>query len=180
MSVIGKEMRIDGNCFTTGQLRLEGQVAGDVTAGGIELTGTGAVDGDLAAPAGDQQARFIVGGRVAGSVKARYVEVRQGGSILGGLVAEEAVIQGSVEGSVVASKRLALDETAVVEGDVLTKRLSLKEGGQVNGNIRMGEEAATSTKPVERTTLDSEPRATPDLPREAIAHERGGVLKATA
>ena len=59
----------------------------------------------------------------------------------GGVVADEAVIHGQVHGGILARNRLALEETAEVEGDVHARRLALKEGGQVNGNIHMGDRA---------------------------------------
>ncbi len=40
-----------------------------------------------------------------------------------------------------ARNRLVLEDTADVEGDVRARRLALKEGGQVNGTIWMGERA---------------------------------------
>jgi len=73
-------------------------------------------------------------------VRAGRVEIRKGGSVSGGVVANEAVVQGKVRGGVQARTRLALDESAEVEGDVLAKRLALKEGGKVNGTIRMGDD----------------------------------------
>jgi cytoskeletal protein CcmA (bactofilin family) len=51
------------------------------------------------------------------------------------------VVHGQVHGGILARQRLALEETAEVEGDVHARLLSLKEGGQVNGNINMGERA---------------------------------------
>ena len=51
------------------------------------------------------------------------------------------VVHGQVHGGILARQRLVLEETAEVEGDVHARLLSLKEGGQVNGNINMGERA---------------------------------------
>jgi cytoskeletal protein CcmA (bactofilin family) len=62
----------------------------------------------------------------------------------GGVVADEAVIHGRVHGGVQARTRLALEESAEVEGDVLARRLALKEGGRVNGNIRMGDDVVAA------------------------------------
>jgi cytoskeletal protein CcmA (bactofilin family) len=139
-SIISGDMSIRGECETPGQVRIEGRVAGTVTAGGVELAPSGKVQGDVVARSEGQRGHpFIIGGSVTGSVRAGRVEVRRGGSVSGGVVADEAVIQGRVYGGVQARTRLALARSAEVEGDVLARRLSLEEGGQVNGTIRMGD-----------------------------------------
>jgi cytoskeletal protein CcmA (bactofilin family) len=142
LSIIAKEMRIVGDCATSGRLRIDGSISGNVQARGLELTRSGSVSGDLSTPDdADGGVAFVIQGRVEGTVRARQVEVRQDGVVLGGVIADEAVIQGRVEGGIVARKRLALEETAVVEGDVRAVRLALKEGGEVNGTILVGERA---------------------------------------
>ncbi len=142
LSVISKGTRIKGNCEADGQLLIEGKITGNVTAQGIELAVSCSVDGDLIAtgkPTSEQV--FIIRGLVTGAVQAAQVQVPLGGKVHGGVVADEAVIHGQVHGGILARKRLALEETAEVEGDVHARRLALKEGGQVNGNIHMGDRA---------------------------------------
>ncbi len=142
LSVISKDMHIEGNCETDGQLRIDGKISGNVTAHGVELAASGSVDGDvIAAEDAKSPQVFIIHGLVTGAVHAAQVEVRLGGRVHGGVVADEAIIHGQVHGGILARKRLALEETAEVEGDVHARRLALKEGGQVNGNISMGARA---------------------------------------
>lgn len=145
ISVISKEMRITGDCVVEGQIRIEGQIIGNVRAGGLELARSGSVKGDLAAMNGAGSEPFAIAGKVDGRVHASRVDVGPSGTILGGVEADEAQVRGRVEGGIVARKRLVLEETAVVEGDVRATTLALKEGGQVNGTIVMGERATTST-----------------------------------
>ena len=142
LSVISKDMHIQGNCRTDGQLLIEGKISGNVTAQGVELAASGSVDGDVIAADKAKAAEvFMISGLVTGAVHAAQVEVRPSGKVHGGVVADEAVIHGQVHGGVLARNRLALEETAEVEDDVHARRLALKEGGQVNGNISMGERA---------------------------------------
>lgn len=141
-SLISKQMHVRGDCIVDGRIRIEGRVSGNVQAGGLELAESGSVEGDLSAAmekAGSEA--FVIAGRVDGAVRAPRVEVSAGGSVLQGVEAEEAHIRGRVEGGVLARRRLILEETAVVEGDVRARTLALKEGGQVNGTIVMGERA---------------------------------------
>lgn len=141
LSVISSDMSIEGRLETRGQVRIEGRVSGDISATGVELAPGGKVEGDVIARESMSNGKtFVIGGDVSGAVRAGRVEVRRGGSVRGGVVADEAVIQGRVQGGVQARTRLALEESAEVEGDVLARRLALKEGGRVNGNIRMGDD----------------------------------------
>jgi len=143
-SVVSKDMRITGNCSTEGLLRIHGRITGDVTARALELTSTGSIEGDVAASEGsDANDVFIIDGSVTGTVRATRVEVRRGGAVMGGVVADEVVVRGRVQGGILARIRLVLEETAVVEGDVRARRLALKEGGEINGTIWMGERATT-------------------------------------
>lgn len=153
LSVISSGMRVEGNCTTHGYVRIEGAVVGNVVAAGVELAQSGSVDGDIHLIEGADVGRaFLIGGRVNGTVRATHVEVQKSGHVDNGVVADEAVIQGHVRGGVLARKRLALEESAIVEGDVRADRLSLKEGGRVNGTIRMGEltekDALPSARPI--------------------------------
>ena len=141
LSVISKEMHLKGNCETDGHLLIEGKISGNVTAHGVELAASGSVEGDIiAAEKAKSDQVFIIRGFVTGAVHAPQVEVLRG-KVHGGVVADEAVIHGQVHGGVLARNRLTLEETAEVEGDVHARRLALKEGGQVNGNISMGARA---------------------------------------
>lgn len=154
LSFISKEMRIQGSCHTDGQLRIDGKISGNVTAQGVELAVSGSVDGDVIA--GDEAKSdqvFIISGRVTGAVRAAHVEVRRDGTVHGGIVADEAIIHGQVHGGILARNRLALEDTAEVEGDVHARLLSLKEGGQVNGNISMGERANLEPSDKESTPV---------------------------
>ena len=157
LSIISKDMLMKGSCETDGQLLIEGKISGNVTARGVEVAPSGSVEGDvIAAEKAKWDQVFIIAGLVTGAVHAAQVEVRRGGKVHGGVVADEAVIHGQVYGGILARKRLALEETAEVEGDVDARRLGLKEGGKVNGNIRMGERAD-----VESSGREPAPRADP-------------------
>lgn len=138
VSVIAKGMRVVGDCVTDGSVRIEGSVTGSVRARKLHLTESGSVHGDvLPAEGGAGDEVFLVGGQVGGAVRAAEVEVRRGGSVAGAVTANRAIIRGRVEGGIVVRDLLALEETAVVEGDIQARRLAIKDGGQFDGNIRM-------------------------------------------
>ncbi len=81
-----------------------------------------------------------VDGVVEGNVKAgRQVLVSRGGVVKGDIFTNEAIIGGRVEGSIHAEERTEIQSTSTVEGDIVTKRILVHEGGEVNGNVRMGD-----------------------------------------
>ena len=96
-----------------------------------------------------------VDGHIDGSVSgARQVLVARGGTIHGNITADEIVIGGLVAGAVVATERLELQETAVVNGDIETTSIVVLEGAKINGTVRMrgvhsdGADTQGSTEPL--------------------------------
>lgn len=171
-SLVSRDMRILGDCITEGRLRIEGTVTGDVTAGGLEVAPSGSVEGDVVVrKKGGSGEAIVVDGNVKGAVRGPRVEVGEKGRVDGGLVATEAVVEGHVQGGILAEQRLILEETAVVEGDVRARRLALKEGGQVNGNIRMGERA-TEGEPVNVDGGEKGESASGDEPSASAGKEK--------
>jgi cytoskeletal protein CcmA (bactofilin family) len=77
VSVIGADMVVTGNLETTGELRIEGDVQGDVYAARIVLGEQARVVGDLL---GDE---IVVGGAVQGTIRGNSVTFRGGSHIEG-------------------------------------------------------------------------------------------------
>ena len=63
----------------------------------------------------------------------------------GDIQTRQAVIGGRVVGSIHGYERVEVQQDSVVQGDITTKRLVVHEGGEVNGQIRMG--ASQSVEP---------------------------------
>ena len=81
-----------------------------------------------------------VDGRIDGSVNgARQVLLGRGASIHGAVVADEVVIGGVVDGGILATERLELQSTAVVNGDINTRSIVVLEGARINGTVRMSD-----------------------------------------
>ena len=81
-------------------------------------------------------------GTVVGTVRAgRQVLVAKGGEVEGDIVTREAIIGGEVRGTVVAEERVEIQASSVVHGDITSRRLLVHEGGEINGVVRMGEDA---------------------------------------
>lgn len=141
VSVVGKGMRVVGDCESEGEIRVEGVVTGSVRAPRIQVSDSGSVAGDVSPPS-DGPGYCSIGGKVGGAVRGADVEVRRGGAVAGAVTADRAVVHGHVGGGIVVKDRLALEETAVVSGDIQARRLAIKEGAQFDGKVSMSEPPA--------------------------------------
>jgi cytoskeletal protein CcmA (bactofilin family) len=76
-------------------------------------------------------------GQVEGSIELRNHNLTVGpnGKVKANVSAKGVVIQGKLEGSVTASERVELRQSAVVTGDVMTQRISIEEGAFLKGKV---------------------------------------------
>jgi cytoskeletal protein CcmA (bactofilin family) len=100
-----------------------------------------------------------VEGRIEGTVRAgKAVVIGKGGEVVGDVLTQDAVIGGTVRGTVVAESRLELQSTSDIEGQIRARsaHLVLEEGARFNGQIQMldGSEARALPAPprVENST----------------------------
>ena len=64
--------------------------------------------------------------------------VGESGQIQASIKSVCVVISGLVEGDIHASEQIVLHKTAVVEGNLDSPAISMEEGAQLNGSVRMG------------------------------------------
>jgi cytoskeletal protein CcmA (bactofilin family) len=87
-------------------------------------------------------------GTVVGTVRAgRQVLVAKGGEVEGDIITREAIIGGEVRGTVVAEERVEIQTSSVVHGDITSRRLLIHEGGEINGVVRMEDDASPQGVP---------------------------------
>jgi len=85
-------------------------------------------------------------GTVEGAVRAgKAVVVGKDGRVHGDIFTQDAVISGTVQGTLSAESRLELQATARIEGEVRARRMQLEEGAVLNGTVQMA--APASGKP---------------------------------
>ncbi len=99
-------------------------------------------------------------GEVQGDIHATHVVVGERARITGGILAEEVVVRGHVMGSI-RGRRVMLQSTSHVEGDVYHQALSIEQGAFFEGKSRRSQdplaEAGHAPAPVAR-----EPNPLPD------------------
>ncbi len=78
-------------------------------------------------------------GRVEGHIDASgfAVRVAAGSDVLGNVAAASVVIDGRVQGEIVASDCVHVSAHGAVEGNLHTARLAIADGGRVQGRVDM-------------------------------------------
>jgi cytoskeletal protein CcmA (bactofilin family) len=81
----------------------------------------------------------VIEGRVEGRVtlKNHHLTVGANGEVQGEVSGKQVTVVGRVTGNVIASERIEVRETGQVQGDVISPRLLVTEGAQINGAITM-------------------------------------------
>jgi cytoskeletal protein CcmA (bactofilin family) len=73
-----------------------------------------------------------VDGHICGDIRCAHLVVGREATVVGHIVAEEAVVRGRVKGTIRAN-RVILQDTACVESDIFHKVLSVDEGAEFDG-----------------------------------------------
>ena len=126
MAMFNKDSNGNGDARTTagnGDANLSVIAAGSKLIGDMECSGVLKIEG-------------TVEGTIRG---ARQVLLGRQGIVKGDIETREAVIGGQVEGAIHALERVEIQGTAAVVGNVHTKTIVIREGGQINGAVRMDE-----------------------------------------
>jgi cytoskeletal protein CcmA (bactofilin family) len=93
----------------------------------LHLKGELAADEDL-----------VLLGRIEGSIlHSESLTVGVGGVVIGDVRGRVVTVKGTVKGDIEASEAIVIALSAVVTGDLLAPRISIVEGAQVNGAVRM-------------------------------------------
>jgi cytoskeletal protein CcmA (bactofilin family) len=92
---------------------------------------------------------LYVDGNVEGKIELRNHSLTVGpnGKVTADVSAKSVVIQGKLDGSVIASDRVELKKSAVVNGDVTTQRIAIEEGAFLKGKVDIQKEAGKAAVP---------------------------------
>ena len=80
---------------------------------------------------------LYIDGQVEGSIALKNYSLTVGphGQIKASIEAKGVIVQGKLEGNILASDRVELRKTAIVNGDVTTQRISIEEGAYLKGKV---------------------------------------------
>lgn len=95
-----------------------------IFAGDISITGNIQSEGEIQ-----------IDGKVEGDIKCTSLIIGENADVSGGVVAEDVVVRGKVNGSI-RGVRVTLEATSEVEGDVYHKTLAIEQGAYFEGKSR--------------------------------------------
>ncbi len=89
-------------------------------------------------------------GHVEGTIQlpGNSVTVGPNGRVKADITAKNLTVGGTLDGNVHASERTELRKTAVVNGDVQTRRIAIEEGAYFKGKLEILTDAKPATSPV--------------------------------
>ncbi|MBI1649349.1 bactofilin family protein [Hyphomicrobium sulfonivorans] len=99
------------------------------------------VRGDL-----ESNGDILIKGNVFGNVRCKLLIIDTDASVEGGIDAEEVIIRGRSTGKINA-KRVRMENTAIVESEIIHQIFSADEGARIIGTLRhMDETASTASR----------------------------------
>lgn len=109
-----------------------------------------------------------IDGEVQGDIRATNLIIGERARITGTIVADEAIIRGQVMGSI-RSKRVMLQASSHVEGDVYHQSLAIEQGAFFEGKSRRSEDPMAGVTPPGASaqaapTAGAQPSAPPEPP----------------
>jgi cytoskeletal protein CcmA (bactofilin family) len=87
-----------------------------------------------------------VDGVVEGDIQGSHVVIGETATITGGVIADEVVVRGHVVGTI-RSKRVMLQATSQVEGDIYHQSLSIEQGALFEGKSRRSNDDPRASVP---------------------------------
>ena len=100
-NIIGKGTQVNGDLETSGNIRIEGKMIGNLTT------------------------------------KLKLI-ISHSSEVGGNVTAQNADVEGIINGNIEVSEILCLKTTAVINGDISTNKLIVEDGAVFNGDCKMG------------------------------------------
>ena len=104
---------------------------------------------------------LLIQGTVEGTVtlKGNNLTVGRLGKVKANLSAKSIIVDGTVEGDLVAEEHIAINASSIVTGNIKTNRMTLEDGAKFRGSIDMDVEPTQATKATAaKPSSDTEPK----------------------
>ena len=85
------------------------------------------------------------------------LKVAQGARVKGNFNATSIAVNGNVEGNLTATEKIHMDNTAKINGRIVTPKVSILDGAVFDGEMQMGKRSVQASKPA----AAKPPQATP-------------------
>lgn len=116
-----------------------------------------------------------IDGRVKGEIECeKTVLVGEGAKVRASITADEVRISGVVEGNIAARRKITLEQSAIVTGDLTTPGIVIEEGAKLKGRIVIGSDVdpavdSESVADAKKAQPSKKPRAATPKPDEAAS-----------
>ncbi len=112
---------------------------------------------------------LYVDGEVEGSVELRdhNLTVGPNGRVRANINAKEVVIHGKVDGNISGSDRVELRKSAVLVGDIVTRRIIIEDGAYFKGGIDVSKDSAKTASSTTSSSTTSTPVTSVHPPHSA-------------
>jgi cytoskeletal protein CcmA (bactofilin family) len=121
-----------------------------------------------------------IDGRIKGAVECeKTVLVGEGARVFASITADEVQIAGVVEGDIVARRKITLQRTAVVKGDLTTPGIVIEEGAKLKGRIVIGSDADAATDAAAEAELAKDAKKAQALRKPAAVAAKPGEVRAS-
>ena len=98
---------------------------------------------------------LLIMGRVEGMIEHNEtLSIHADGSVKATIKAKEVQIDGTVDGDIFGSELVSIQDTAKVEGNIFTPRISITEGAYFKGGIDMDEHPGSVRKRIVSPSSD--------------------------
>lgn len=107
---------------------------------------------------------FLIEGKFQGKINLENhnILVGQGGKVEADIHVKNITINGSVKGNIYASGKVFISKDGQMKGDIIAPKISIMDGAQFKGGIRMNQDSEYTSHPEERTdTLPSKEETAP-------------------
>ena len=131
-ALISSDMRIEGDVLTTSDMRVLGNIKGNVSCEG-DIVLNGSIQGDV------KVANLTIeNGSLIGNVTAKgNVIIGEGAVLKGNMTAQNVHYNGIIEGQIQAAEEVELKKTAQMIGDVTAKYFAVVHGAKVIGVVNV-------------------------------------------
>ncbi len=119
-----------------------------------------------------------IDGQVEGTVnlKNHQLTIGANGNLKAEVTAKSIIVIGRVKGNLIATERIEVQATGVVEGDVSAPRLNVQEGAVLNGSIDMSTSGVSEAKqPVAQPSASSSSSTSSSTSATASANALGSA-----
>jgi cytoskeletal protein CcmA (bactofilin family) len=110
---------------------------------------------------------LVVEGRVEATMDSRVIRISEHGSFSGTVGIDVAEVHGQFDGELTARSQLIIHATGRVSGKIRYGKILIEEGGEISGDIKSLDSAASARKPDSATSVSATGSVSPVRAAEA-------------